>query len=323
MNQEELQQKIAEYYSKLPENLQKFFADMNWLNTLQEINTKYNLSGEQIEILSTETTLALLCIIPMDDYVNAIENNMKLSSEQKEQLMSEINDKIFKDIGYDLEDTFTKNVNGLSEEKYGGEKKLDERFNSLPKEVQEAISQSDYQSKLYEISQNHKLNMEQMGMLEEVTTKVILNIIHPDQYESSLADKLNMGREEVSKIVIEINDNVLKNIREKEKMITNDQSAFSADKLPINNEEKENTVKNEIGDEVPLPPYKTVTNDQSAFSVDKLPINNENQENKETDKEDKQRTINPLEEKMIKPVSSTNIPPQNTTPGADPYRELV
>lgn len=299
MNQEELQQKIAEYYSKLPESLQRFFADMNWLNTLQEINTKYNLSSEQIETLSTETTLALLCIIPMSDYVNVIENNMKLSSEQKEQIMSEINDKIFKDIGYDLEDTFTKNVNDLSGEKYGGDKKLDERFSNLPKEVQDAIGQSDYQSKLYTISQNHKLNIEQTGILDEITTKVILNTIHPDQFENSLADKLNIGKDEVSKIVAEVNDNILKNIRE-----TLKQNWGTSSKKEVVSSKEE---------DIPLPPYVNTSSKQEVVSsVQKTPNIIE------------EKILNPLEEKMKRPVSSTDtMPQQNQTSGVDPYRELV
>lgn len=116
MNQQELQQKIAEYYSKLPENLQKFFADMKWINTLQGINTKYNLTPKQIETLATETTLVLLCIIDMSEYVKTIEDSIKLSTEQMNQLISEINDNIFKDIGYELEDTFIKNINDLTKE---------------------------------------------------------------------------------------------------------------------------------------------------------------------------------------------------------------
>ena len=116
MNKQELQQKIAEYYSKLPENLQQFFADMKWISTLQSINSKYNLTPEQIETLATETTLVLLCIINMSEYVKTIEDSIKLSTEQMNQLISEINDNIFKDIGYELEDTFIKNINDLTKE---------------------------------------------------------------------------------------------------------------------------------------------------------------------------------------------------------------
>lgn len=272
MNQEELQKNIALYYNKLPKNLQDFFADMNWLNTLQEINTKYNLSPEQVETLSTETTLALLDIVPMEDYVKILEQELKIPDDKKDEFFSELNEKIFKDIGYELEDTFIKNTNELAEEKYNGEKKLDERFAGLPKEVQDAIARSGWREKLYKISQDHKLNIEQMGIVEDITTKMITGNIHSDQYESALNEKLGTTSEEVGKIVNEVNENILKSIREGEKIITNDQ-------LLINNE-KANT------------------------------------ENKPT---------NPLEEKLIRPVSSTTGTIQNNpkTTGSDPYREII
>lgn len=117
MNQEELQKNIALYYSKLPENLQRFFTDLNWLNTLQEINNKYNLAPDQIETLSTETTLVLLCIIPMDEYIKMLESEIKIPREQMDTLLDEINERLFKDIGYDIEDTFIKNASNLAEEK--------------------------------------------------------------------------------------------------------------------------------------------------------------------------------------------------------------
>lgn len=302
MNQEQLQQKIAEYYGKLPESLQRFFADMSWINTLQEINAKYNLSGEQSDTLSTETTLALLCIIPMSEYVKTIESTIKIPGEQMDQFMFEINDRIFKDIGYELEDTFIKNINELAEEQYGGEKKLDERFSSLPKEVQDAISNSDYQSKLYSIAQNHKLSIEQMGVLEEITTKVMLNIIHPDQYEKTLSEKLGTSVEEAGNIANEVNEGILKTIREVLKMSFNKQESGKT----------ETPTRNVANEDIPLPPYKVITNDQ-------LLINNE-KANTES------KPVNPLEEKMIKPVSSTQTTSNYSSPkttGSDPYREII
>ena len=43
MNPEELKQKIAEYFAKLPKEAQDVFSSMVWMNTLNEIIAKYNL----------------------------------------------------------------------------------------------------------------------------------------------------------------------------------------------------------------------------------------------------------------------------------------
>lgn len=296
MNQEQLQQKIAEYYSKLPNNLQMFFADMNWINTLQEINTKYNLSSEQIESLSTETTLVLLGIIHMEEYVKTLEKDINIPKEQFDQLLSELNEKIFKDIGYELEETFIKNANTLAEEKYGGVKTLDERFSSLPKEVQDAISGSNYQSELYKIAEGHKLNVEQMGLLEEITTKVMLNTIHPDQYEVELKNKINLPSETVGEIVNEVNENVLKTIRELLKQNWENGKVAKNEEFEVKNEGKENTMK----DEIPLPPYKTIKNEEIKNPIPEIV----NLNNIQTNQVVNNNVSNPLEEKILKPVSS-------------------
>jgi hypothetical protein len=250
MDQTQLQQKIALYYSKLPENLQQFFAGMNWINTLQEISVKNNLSEEQIKTLSTETTLILLCIVSIEDYVKMVESELKLSKEQADTILAEINEKIFKDIGYEIEETFTKNINSLAEEKYGGDKKLDERFASLPKEVQIAINESDYQATLYSIASKYKLSIEQMGTLEEVTTKVMLNIIHPDQYENELISKIKIPREDISSLVKDINEQILKTIRE----------------LLKSSWDKNSNVDTDI---VPIPPYKKTINQENVLNTNK------------------------------------------------------
>lgn len=288
MNQEELQQKIREYYGKLPESLQKFFADMNWLNSLQEINTVYGLNPEQIEILSTETTLVLLCIIPMEEYVGTLKSEIKINDDQKDKMLNDLNEKIFKDIGYELEEMFIKNANDLAEEKYGGEKSLDERFNNLPKEVQDAISKSDYQTKLYKIAQDHKLNIEQMGIFEEITIKVILNTIHGDQYENELINKTGLPKDEIVKIVEEVNENVFKQIRNFEMsggVITNSE-------LGIKN------------NEIPLPPYKTITNPELGIKNDEKKDINTDERLQMKDEKKEEKPLNILEEKITKPVTN-------------------
>jgi hypothetical protein len=116
MDQTELKQNIAKYYSKLPGGLQQFFSDMNWIKTLEEISIKYGLNDEQTKSLSTETTLVLLCVLPIEEYIKNLESEIKISKEKYDQLLSDLNEKIFKDIGYEIEESFEKNLNSLTEE---------------------------------------------------------------------------------------------------------------------------------------------------------------------------------------------------------------
>jgi hypothetical protein len=75
MDQQELQNTIAKYYQKLPPKLQESFASMNWIEIIRGIKDKNNLSEEQTETLSIETTLLLLAIISKEEYEAVLEKD--------------------------------------------------------------------------------------------------------------------------------------------------------------------------------------------------------------------------------------------------------
>lgn len=249
MDQTQLQQQIARYFGKLPASSQKFFSDMNWMETLKSIGTKYNLNPNQIESLGTETTLALLGIVHLEQFKDALKTELAVSEDIFNKIFEEINTSVLiKSIVPELEQAFETNMKDMVEEKYGGVEKLDERFKSLPKEVQLAISESNYQTKLYDVAEEKELSIEQMQSLEEVTNKVLLNIIHPDKFQEEIKLKLGLDDTTTSEIVDYVNENVLRNIRN----------------ILRTHWEKNNGVGEGADDEVPRPPY--------AISISKEPI---------------------------------------------------
>jgi hypothetical protein len=240
MDKTQLQQQIALYYSKLPPDVQAVFSSMKWMASLEEISKKYSLNEEQKETLATETTLVLLGIIDLEEYNNVLQKEISISTESIVKMTTEIDTLILNTIRPQLADTFQKNAANLAEEKYGSStQKLDERFEKLPKEVQEAISESNYQATLYKIADKYKLSINQMGALEEVTTKVMLSLIHPDKYEVELGANISIPKDKITELVNDVNEGVLKNIRN----ILKSHWAQS------------NNVVSNTDDEVPKPPY--------------------------------------------------------------------
>ncbi len=241
MNPQELQKQIALYYSKLPSDAQAVFSSMTWMETLKSISIKYGLNANQIETLGTETTVLLLGIISFEDYADTLGSELGIASATIEKMLTEIHDSILKPILPTLDQAYETHVKSLVNEKYGSVEKLDERFSKLPTEVQQAISEARYQQVLYTIASAEKLSVEQMGTLEEATNKVLLGIIHPDKYEGELKDKLGLPSDKITKLVSEINEKILKNIREILKSHWNSGDTNMA---------------KSVDDEVPLPPYK-------------------------------------------------------------------
>lgn len=256
MDQTQLQEKIALYYKKLPEETKVLFAGMSWIETLQEINSKYSLNEEQIKTLGTETTILLLGIISLEDYVQTIKTEIKIEPSKIDELLDEVGNKILKDIAPLMYDSYNKNVVELMNEKFG--QKFDERFSTLPNKIQEAIEDSKYQTSIYNIGNKYLLNISQIGELEEITTKVMIGLVSPGDYESEIKSKIKTTDTQTKNIVSEINELVFKNIKEVLKENWNKNET----KIPVPpyiNLENKKIEQNNSKQEIPLPPYKENT----------------------------------------------------------------
>ena len=212
MNQA-LQQKISEYYAKLPQKAQEMFARMDWMENLKTISVKYNLTDMQIQTLGTETTLMLLGIIHANEYEGNLMTELAVPREVADKIVKDVNDTILKDFRLMLTEAYTANTMEAAEKEYGAGKTLGERFESLPYEVRDAIENSDYQKKLYDIASKQKLSIEQMGKLENLTNKVMLGIIHPDEYTKKIAEDLAISMDASNALVLEINNQIMGSIR--------------------------------------------------------------------------------------------------------------
>lgn len=231
MDKEELQQKIALYYSKLPPNMQELFSSMAWLETIKIISEKYSLSDEQASNLGSNTTLVLLGIIHPDEYQEILKKEINISSEKLDQMLFEINNSVIKNVRGDLVKSYGGNLADLIEESaekdeiegeesliennIDVEEKLDERFSRLPKEILKVVSDSNYQATVYNISKKYNLNVSQMGVFEKAVTNLIIGSISPERLEDYLNDHLDISKEKLKGMVGDVNEEIFKKIREK------------------------------------------------------------------------------------------------------------
>lgn len=248
MDQQELQQKIAEYYAKLPPEVQTVFASMTWMETLKTISAKYNLHEEQIAALGTETTLAFLGILHPEEYEASLVAELKMPKVSVDRLVAEVNESIFKNIRPQLEATYT--ANNIDAAQAQGEAILDPRFSTLPPEAQKALASINYQKKLYDIGTKNKVPISQMANLENVTVDFITGKLSPSQYENRLAIQTELPADTVKNIAQGVNEDIMKSVR-----------AVMQKELP----DTLPTVAND--DDVPPPPYKATKNQSSATSI--------------------------------------------------------
>jgi hypothetical protein len=276
-NIDPLQQKINEARRLLSKDTIEAIDSVSWRFIIQGMNTKY--SPDQLEDLETETELVLCGITSPEEYQKEIQTRMNLSSTETTTLLNEMDKLIFKKIQEKLMSFLPNNKaeeisNSPIENKTGAKtevnetKKINKRFEVLPKNLQEAISKSDYETKMYEISQKYKLPINQMGILEEAIIKTILGDINLNGLGLELKLKITLPDEEISALVNDVNTEIFKKIRMLLKYETSDvplppykEEAPGDNELkiieekPVDSIEKEKTTK----EDVPLPNYKNKT----------------------------------------------------------------
>lgn len=230
MTPEELQNKIAEYFAKLPADMQAMFASMDWMKTLENTSAKFNLTELQIQSLGTETTLLLLGIIHPNEFDNFIHTEMSLPKDTADKILVEINLGILNKWRKDLEGAYDKNVAGEAERVYGGDVKLDDRFAKLPPEVKDAIINSNYQTELASMAKAQGLSIDDMGKLEQVVNKVMLGIDHPETFEQNIKSALGTDTTKANTIATAVNEKVFKNIRE---VLKSHSEAYAEPAMPM------------------------------------------------------------------------------------------
>lgn len=86
-----------------------------------------------------------------------------------------------------------------------------DKFNSLPKTIQEAIMSSDYENSLIQIGRDNKLTVGQMGILEREVTLVMMGLTPLNQFEAELAMELDV---EVQPLIKALNEQIFQKIRD-------------------------------------------------------------------------------------------------------------
>ena len=243
MDEDRIKNSILERFNNLQPEIQAVIMDPNYEKTLGEIAQKYNLSAQEFNELELNTTLVLIGQTHPDKYIEELSDDLKIPEEKIEAIVKEVNEKILNNItdmikkNFEADDTEEQVIADLPDSYYE-----EGYFAKLPKEVQTAIRESNYRTKLYQIAVRKDMSIEQMQELEEATNKVLLNVIHPDKYEEELKAKLGMPSETISEVVNSVNEDILKNIRE----------------ILRNHWEESKGLKSDENDEVPLPPYAVV-----------------------------------------------------------------
>lgn len=228
MDQQELQKTIAKYYQKLPPKLQESFASMNWVEIIREIKEKNNLSEDQTQVLSIETTLLLLAIISKEEYESVLEKDLGLEKPKLDLILKEIDAFILNNSTLELRETFEKNqdesiigneieenteilkdITNLPEANIESPKILSSDEESKAERI---VGNLNHEEKVYQIGRDNNLTIAQITKLAEIVGDILNGKIFGDQFLNSL-NSLNLDEDKKKNIAERINNEVFKEIR--------------------------------------------------------------------------------------------------------------
>jgi molybdopterin converting factor small subunit len=213
---------IKDQMKKLPTEIRELFTNPSIDAKIVNIGKNNGLNVEQLVTLQTETYLVMLGLVHPDDYPSELKDHLNIDDEKVENIVAETNEKILSKITerlreiYEEMDATSENID-INKENPEVDAKLDTRFDKLTPEMKKLLEDSNYQNTLYEISRTYNLNVEQMGEVEKTVVDLITGSIKSEEFANTLKSNLNLPEETTQKIANDINEKVLKVIRQKMK----------------------------------------------------------------------------------------------------------
>lgn len=106
-------------------------------------------------------------------------------------------------------------------------KLIEEQMQQIPKEVAEAINQSDWERVVFNIGRKHKLHMDQIDVLSVETILTMIGLVDPIEYVDVIEKRLGLDEEKTMDIVEDVNNQLFYKIRDALKKVYRDSSADS------------------------------------------------------------------------------------------------
>ena len=206
MDQTQLQQKIAEYYEKLPKIAQTVFSSMLWMEDLKKIIAKYSLNEVQEQSLGTETMLVLLGIISEEEYEMTVRTDLAVEEDMATKIITDVNDMIIATIRPELAEVYKKNniVEESTIDMTGAEGK---------EETKQAINSVDWKQAVIDIKTKYNFNLIQLEDLETEMQAVFSGTAKPENFQNEIKTKMDITDAQAQEVANEVNEKVFKKIR--------------------------------------------------------------------------------------------------------------
>lgn len=195
-------------------------------------------------------------------------------------------------------------------------KKLEEKFNSLPEEIQDIIYSSATLEKVANIGEKYQLHIDKIEDLQFATEDVMSGDIRADEFISHIAKELEIDQETANKIGQEIDQQVFESVRDAIKSLSEPKEPET---IPAPTETPPVETKMEV---TPIPVSQAPTTETAAevkpITTDVAITTDQPKELAKIPTEEVKPTIADIKTKEV-----TSSPTQTSNYKTDPYREPI
>ena len=152
-------------------------------------------------------------------------------------------------------------------------KEIEERFNELPKTVQDTILNSGWEKTTRNIVDKYNLRIDQGASIEQETMFVMFGFDDADDFTKNIMNEAGIKEDLANKITEEINRDIFKLITDRLVEKTNDEEAtepFHTDKEAIKNTPVENPHKTILSKDIEQPENQTIPEKTNSIVTDNL-----------------------------------------------------
>jgi len=111
------------------------------------------------------------------------------------------------------------------------EQQIEQKLGELPEVVREALLSNDVSGHVRAIGSKHKLHIDQMSVLDDITIMTMLGFISPLEFSTQIKAQLNLDEESAKKLADEINTEIFLVVRESMKNASQPAPATAAVKI--------------------------------------------------------------------------------------------
>jgi hypothetical protein len=109
---------------------------------------------------------------------------------------------------------------------------ITEKFEKLPEDLKAALASADFEKSMQVIGGKYGLHVDTLGLLMTETNMLMLGFTHPNDFVQKVKDHLGLPEDKVTDIVGDINDLILRPIKDSLMKIHSEPAEYQQEALP-------------------------------------------------------------------------------------------